>query len=172
MITVHNQLPFLITGTAVDEDPGVSMRPKQNDVKYIDGNENMLITIDDHETSRFKLHPAQPNAQDQDSELFKTCNPAQNVTHSTTMVKDTTHLKHVPPIGQREAQPLFVLSNSRVEAVKDSRFIEGGQLVPGKLSADPSLDIEDFDIPWSALILKERIGAGIFQTSFKDKIIL
>ncbi|KAF5473614.1 hypothetical protein F2P56_010214 [Juglans regia] len=151
------------TGTAVDEDPGVSMRPKQHDVKYTDGNENMLITSDDHETSRFTLHPAQPSAQDQDSELFKSCNPAQNITHSTTMVKDTAHLKHVPPIGRREVQPLFVLSNSRLDAVKDSRFIEGGQLVPGK-SAEPSLDIEDFNIPWSALVLKERIGAGSFGT--------
>lgn len=39
---------------------------------------------------------------------------------------------------------------------------EGSQLVSGKTSEELSLDVEDLDIPWSDLVLKERIGAGMF----------
>ncbi|KAG6744133.1 hypothetical protein POTOM_052843 [Populus tomentosa] len=41
---------------------------------------------------------------------------------------------------------------------------EGSQLVSGKTSDELSLDVEDLDIPWSDLVLKERIGAGSFGT--------
>ena len=37
---------------------------------------------------------------------------------------------------------------------------EGGQVAPSKPSNKIPLDVEDLDIPWSDLILKERIGAG------------
>ncbi|KAF2289763.1 hypothetical protein GH714_038523 [Hevea brasiliensis] len=39
-----------------------------------------------------------------------------------------------------------------------------GQLVSSKTSNELSLDVEDLDIPWSDLVLKERIGAGSFGT--------
>ncbi|KAB1221280.1 Serine/threonine-protein kinase CTR1 [Morella rubra] len=149
------------TGTVVDEDPWVSVHPKQHDMKYTDRNENMLISSDDDETSRLPFRPAKPSAHDRDSELFKSCNPSQNVTHSKAMVKDTTPLK---PIGYRDVQPLLVVSNPRVDAVTDSRFREGGQLIASKPSTEPSLDIEDFNISWNDLVLKERIGAGSFGT--------
>ncbi|KAG6693605.1 hypothetical protein I3842_09G008600 [Carya illinoinensis] len=142
-------------------DPG----PKQqHDIKCRDKNHSMLIPSDDDETSCLALHSAQLSAHDRDSELFKSCNPAQNITNLTTMVKDTTPLNSILPIGHKDVQPLFVLSNPRVDAVKDSRFSEGGQLVPGKSRVGPSLDIEYFDIQWSDLVLKERIGAGSFGT--------
>ncbi|KAG6745143.1 hypothetical protein POTOM_051787 [Populus tomentosa] len=41
---------------------------------------------------------------------------------------------------------------------------EGSQLVSGKTNDELSLDVEDLDIPWSDLVLKERIGAGSFGT--------
>lgn len=36
----------------------------------------------------------------------------------------------------------------------------GNQMIP-KPSSNLSLDVEDLDIPWSDLVLKDRIGAGI-----------
>ncbi|XP_042943614.1 serine/threonine-protein kinase CTR1-like [Carya illinoinensis] len=150
-----------ITFHDASTDPG----PKQqHDIKCRDKNHSMLIPSDDDETSCLALHSAQLSAHDRDSELFKSCNPAQNITNLTTMVKDTTPLNSILPIGHKDVQPLFVLSNPRVDAVKDSRFSEGGQLVPGKSRVGPSLDIEYFDIQWSDLVLKERIGAGSFGT--------
>ncbi|PON36339.1 Serine/threonine protein kinase [Parasponia andersonii] len=41
---------------------------------------------------------------------------------------------------------------------------EGGQLIPSKPSNKLTLDVEDLDIPWSDLVVKERIGAGSFGT--------
>jgi serine/threonine-protein kinase CTR1 len=145
------------------------MHPKQYDRKYTDRNDNMLISSDEDETSRIPLHPkfAQPSAQNQDFELFKSCNPSPD---STTMVKDTAPLKHIPPIGRRDVQPLFAISNPRLDTVKDPRFTEGGQPVPSKQNKEPPLDIDD--IPWSDLVLKERIGAGIFLTSRLDNLFL
>ncbi|XP_059462437.1 serine/threonine-protein kinase CTR1 isoform X2 [Corylus avellana] len=157
-------LVFDDASAVIGEDHGVSMHPKQYDRKYTDRNDNMLLSSDEDETSRIPLHPkfAQPSAQNQDSELFKSCNPSQNIADSTIMVKDTAPLKHILPIGRRDIQPLFAISNPRLDTVKDPRFTEGGQLVPSKPNKEPSLDIDD--IPWSDLVLKERIGAGSFGT--------
>lgn len=148
------------------------MHPKQHDRKYTDRNDNVLISSDEDETSRLPLHPkvAQPSAQNQDSELFKSCNPSQNIADSTTMVKDTAPLKHILPIGRRDVQPLLAISNPRFDTLKDPRFTEGGQLVPGKPNKEHSLDIDE--IPWSDLVLKERIGAGIFLSSRLDNLFL
>lgn len=148
------------------------MHPKQYDRKYTDRNDNILISSDEDETSHLPLHPkvAQPSAQNQDSELFKSCNLSQNIADSSIMVKDTAPLKHILPIGRRHVQPLLAISNPRLDTVKDPRFTEGGQLVPGKPNKEPPLDIDD--IPWSDLVLKERIGAGIFHSSRLDNLFL
>ncbi|GMJ02935.1 SUGAR-INSENSITIVE 1, CONSTITUTIVE TRIPLE RESPONSE 1 [Hibiscus trionum] len=47
---------------------------------------------------------------------------------------------------------------------KDSRFTEGSQLVPSKPSRELALEVDDLDIPWDDLVLRERIGAGSFGT--------
>ena len=38
----------------------------------------------------------------------------------------------------------------------------GNQMIP-KPSTNLTLDVEDLDIPWSDLVLKDRIGAGIYH---------
>ncbi|PPS05463.1 hypothetical protein GOBAR_AA15198 [Gossypium barbadense] len=38
------------------------------------------------------------------------------------------------------------------------------QLLPGKPSRELALEVDDLDIPWSDLVLRERIGAGSFGT--------
>ncbi|XP_048321305.1 serine/threonine-protein kinase CTR1 isoform X7 [Ziziphus jujuba] len=59
-------------------------------------------------------------------------------------------------IGRREAM--------RVDSSKSSRLFEGSQLIPSKPTKEFTLDIEDLNIPWCDLVLKERIGAGSFGT--------
>ncbi|XP_048321301.1 serine/threonine-protein kinase CTR1 isoform X3 [Ziziphus jujuba] len=61
-----------------------------------------------------------------------------------------------PAIGRREAM--------RVDSSKSSRLFEGSQLIPSKPTKEFTLDIEDLNIPWCDLVLKERIGAGSFGT--------
>ncbi|KAK7859944.1 serine/threonine-protein kinase ctr1 [Quercus suber] len=143
------------TGSVVNEDPGFFMHNQQYERKYTDKNNNTLIPSDNDENSYVLLHPkvSQQSAQDRDSEMFQSCNPSQNITHSTAIVKDTTHLKHIPPVR-----------HMRVDTIKDSRFSEGAQLVSGKPSKELSIEVEEFDIPWSDLVLKEKIGAGSFGT--------
>ncbi|XP_075078643.1 serine/threonine-protein kinase CTR1 [Nicotiana tabacum] len=70
----------------------------------------------------------------------------------------------VPPVGHGDTQPLMALSDPRGRG-NDMRFLDGGsQLVPAKQSRDLALEVEEFDIPWEDLVLKERIGAGSFGT--------
>lgn len=72
------------------------------------------------------------------------------------MDRDMAPGKYVRPILHGDTQ----LSDPR-DIENDMRFLEGGsQLVPAKTSGDLALEIEDFDIPWEDLVLKERIGAG------------
>ncbi|KAH9738420.1 serine/threonine-protein kinase CTR1 [Citrus sinensis] len=104
------------------------------------------------------------SGHDRDFELFKSCNPTQNMTHSINMVKDPNPLKHIQPIGHRDAQPGLSSIDQRVDASKDLRFTESGRLVPGKPSKEFTFDVDDLDIPWNDLVLKEKIGAGSFGT--------
>lgn len=129
------------------------MHTQQYERKYTDKNNNTPISSDNDENSHLHLHPkvSQLSAQDRDSEIFQSCNPSQYITHSTAIVKDTTHLKRIPPVG-----------HMRVDTIKDSRFSEGAPLVSSKPSKELSIEVEEFDIPWSDLVLKERIGAGIY----------
>ncbi|KAF7146862.1 hypothetical protein RHSIM_Rhsim03G0081400 [Rhododendron simsii] len=63
---------------------------------------------------------------------------------------------------------LFESCNPRTNMVKDpvaqKHFPAVGQAVPTKPSNKFSFEGEDLDIPWSDLVLKERIGSGSFGT--------
>ncbi|GAV85435.1 Pkinase_Tyr domain-containing protein/EDR1 domain-containing protein [Cephalotus follicularis] len=136
-------------------DHGLSMFQKQSDKVGMDRNNFVPIPIAGNEVPKI----ARPNAHDSDSEHFKSCNPSHNIAHSTKMVKDPIPLEHIPHI-----QPPLALPDRRADTSKDLRFPERGQLVPSKASKEISLDVEDLNIPWSDLVLKERIGAGSFGT--------
>uniref|UniRef100_A0A5B7AXT4 non-specific serine/threonine protein kinase n=1 Tax=Davidia involucrata TaxID=16924 RepID=A0A5B7AXT4_DAVIN len=153
------------TGTVIDGDAGDSMYPKQSDRKCMDRNNFAPSSSNSEEISQLSMpqKAAWSIVHDRDSQQFKSCNP-QNVLSMTNVVRDPVPLKHLPPIGHREVQPLVALSRMRVDTVKNLRFVEGGQLVPKKPSKDLMLDVEDLDIPWSDLVLKEKIGAGSFGT--------
>lgn len=62
---------------------------------------------------------------------------------------------------------LFESCNPRTNMVKypvaQKHFLAVGQAVPTKPSNSFSFEGEDLDIPWSDLVLKERIGSGIFS---------
>ncbi|CAL5389321.1 unnamed protein product [Camellia sinensis] len=138
------------TGT-VDGDTGDSTYPKQSDRQCMDRHNHVPSPSNSNES------------HDRDLQLLKSSNP-HTIISSTNMVKDPVPLKHFPPIGHREVQPLVGLSDPRGNA-KDLRFVEGGQMVPRQPSKKLSLDVEDLDIPWSDLVLKERIGSVILKPS-------
>ncbi|KAL9428013.1 hypothetical protein AB3S75_030072 [Citrus x aurantiifolia] len=155
------------TGSAAEgeESAKFSMYPKPSNKMGTERNNPMQFSTNISE-SQLPLPPkgGRTSGHDRDFELFKSCNPTQNMTHSINMVKDPNPLKHIQPIGHRDAQPGLSSIDQRVDASKDLRFTESGQFVPGKPSKEFTFDVDDLDIPWNDLVLKEKIGAGSFGT--------
>ncbi|CAK9168074.1 unnamed protein product [Ilex paraguariensis] len=134
-----------LTGADIDGDAGGSMYTKQSD--WCDVGRNLPITSSSHSDEPIN---AWQKSRDKDSQPSKICN-FQNDISSASMIGDRVPLQHIPPIGRgNNVQPLIPLSDS--------------QLVPVKPSREVTLDMEDLDIPWSDLVLKEKIGAGSFGT--------
>ncbi|KAK9194222.1 hypothetical protein WN944_004925 [Citrus x changshan-huyou] len=155
------------TGSAAEgeESTKFSMYPKPSNKMGTERNNPVQFSTNISE-SQLPLPPkgGRTSGHDRDFELFKSCNPTQNMTHSINMVKDPNPLKHIQPIGHRDAQPGLSSIDQRVDASKDLRFTESGRLVPGKPSKEFTFDVDDLDIPWNDLVLKEKIGAGSFGT--------
>ncbi|CAL5422217.1 unnamed protein product [Camellia sinensis] len=131
------------TGIVFDGDAGGLMYPKQSDRQCMDRHSPVPSSSNSNKIPLLPL-PSEgtlENAHDGDLLLFQSCN-AHPIVSSTNMVKDPIPLKH-----------------------KDLRFVDGSQRVPIQLSKEVSLHLEDFDIPWSELILKERIGAVMLKLS-------
>ncbi|KDP37292.1 hypothetical protein JCGZ_06746 [Jatropha curcas] len=143
------------------EAPGFSIKQ----IERTDGDRSNLVqvTSNNNEISQLPLPMkiGRTSAQDRNTQAFKPYNPSHNMKQSIQMVKDPLPLKHIPNIARRDVQPLVTLPDQRVDTSKNSRFSEDSQLVPSK---ELTLDVDDLDIPWSDLVLKERIGAGSFGT--------
>ncbi|KAJ4834286.1 copper transport protein ctr1 [Turnera subulata] len=148
-----------LSGTAPDEE---SMYPKQIERTGTDRSNLAQTACNNNEVSQFPppLRGARTNAQDRSSQFSKQYNPSPNIKQSVNMVKDPIPLKQIPPTGHRDGQPLLSISDQRLDTSKGSLFSD----ISGKSSKDLSLDVDDLDIPWSDLVLKERIGAGSFGT--------
>lgn len=63
------------------------------------------------------------------------------------------------PEAPREVLPLMTPSNLTADKKKEFQLIEGNQYLRSTVS-DLSLAVDDLIIPWSELVLKEKIGAG------------
>ena len=74
-------------------------------------------------------------------ETFKSGKPPQNAVEPTMTSRDSYPLKHNCP-GHRDTQTRL--------------------LIPSKPTREFSLDMEDLDISWTDLVLKGRIGSGIY----------
>ncbi|XP_002528586.3 serine/threonine-protein kinase CTR1 [Ricinus communis] len=150
----------------VFDDASAGTIPEKIEKTDIDRINLVPIPSNTNEISQLPLpmKVARTNAQDRNSYMIKSHNGSQNVKQSTNMVKDLIPLKHIPTIGHRDARPLLSISDQREDTSKNSKFSEGSQLISSRQSKEFSLDVEDLDIPWSDLVLKERIGAGSFGT--------
>ncbi|XP_022743313.1 serine/threonine-protein kinase CTR1-like isoform X2 [Durio zibethinus] len=137
-------------GTTTDEEnPGFSLYPKK--LGKIGTDRNNLVEIS---SKQLPLPPniARPTDHDRDSHY------SESITLSKNIIK-----KRISKLGHRDL-PVLVLSDPMGDATKDSRFAEGSQLVPSKRSKELFLEVDDLDIPWSDLVLREKIGAGSFGT--------
>ncbi|KAK4345770.1 hypothetical protein RND71_035946 [Anisodus tanguticus] len=144
-------------GAAADGDAGQSER------SFMDRNNAIPSSSNRDEISRLPLPPlnAWKKGRDKESQLFKMYNPP-SMLNPMNMDKDLVLVKHVPPV-QEDAQPLMTLSHPRADTVKDTKFLAGGGHVSGP-SEELAFDVEEFNIPWNDLVLREKIGAGSFGT--------
>ncbi|KAK3132638.1 hypothetical protein QOZ80_6AG0525500 [Eleusine coracana subsp. coracana] len=69
----------------------------------------------------------------------------------------------IVPEAPREVLPLITSSNLKLDKKQELALIEGTQQLRNTVS-DLSLAADDLIIPWSELVLKEKIGAGSFGT--------
>ncbi|KAJ4979785.1 hypothetical protein NE237_010565 [Protea cynaroides] len=139
------------------EDALESAFHKHFDRQNTDGNVSQHTNDnDDSFLSPLPQRAAWQDGHDRDSPSHNSCKPSQNVIISKHFVSNAVQLKPIALDGHRDIQ--------WADTTKELRFIEGSQLEPSKPSSELSLDVEGLDIPWSDLILKERIGAGSFGT--------
>ncbi|XP_050122677.1 serine/threonine-protein kinase CTR1-like isoform X3 [Malus sylvestris] len=134
-------------GSAVDED---NMYPKQFDRKSTEG-KNLFSSFSGYTSAHAEI--PETRGDDRNPQLF---NRSQNIVHTPPMVNVPIPLTHMPPVGHRDGP--------KVDTITDSRFVEGVRLVPSKPSKELALNVGNLDIPWSDLVIKEKIGAGSFGT--------
>ncbi|KAL3628365.1 copper transport protein ctr1 [Castilleja foliolosa] len=143
----------LAAGTVIDGNI-----PKQSDGTYADRTSAQATSSNQDEiatNSWIKVH-----GKDQ---LLSRPN-AQNVLSSANMLKSSIPLNLIPPIGHKEVHPHIFLLDPRINTSKDTRFGEGGQSVASRATSEFTFEVDDLNIPWSDMVLKERIGAGSFGT--------
>lgn len=136
----------MITGTIVGQEDAVEpSSSKLSDEKYVDAKSSSLVT-----SSKMKLpetpqphvqSTARPNVQEGNSQLQKMHNLQQNVTSSE-------------PTRQEAALQRLIPER------KDFWFMEEHQQGRNKPTSDITFAVDDLTIPWSDLVLKERIGSG------------
>ncbi|KAL3532046.1 hypothetical protein ACH5RR_005567 [Cinchona calisaya] len=140
------------TGATVGGDDGDSAYQKPSDGSYMDRNSCTASPSNQDEMPVLPLPPqnARIKGHNEESQVSKPHNPYN--------IMGTSN------IGHRDNRPPRALLEPRVDTIRDVRFGDGGQLVPIVPGRELDLDVEDLDIPWSDLVLKEKIGAGSFGT--------
>ncbi|CAL9107908.1 unnamed protein product, partial [Musa textilis] len=107
---------------------------------------------------------AWPDGDTNVAKLKKMLNPSQNVISPALLEQDVAQLKLTSQAGCREVPQIIHPADLKAEKKKDFRFIEDSRKGGNRSNNDISLAVDDLSIPWSELILKERIGAGSFGT--------
>ncbi|KAK7345413.1 hypothetical protein VNO77_16017 [Canavalia gladiata] len=133
------------------------------DGKCKDRNNPRPISTDSNRSSHLPVHPqdTHPSTRDQGSDTYVSCNPPLNIVDSTTMGKYPPPIKHKRLVG---IQTPLAITSSNDGIIEGRRFVEGTQPIPSRHTRELGLDMDDLDIPWSDLVLKEKIGSGSFGT--------
>ncbi|KAL2933570.1 Serine/threonine-protein kinase CTR1 [Bienertia sinuspersici] len=130
-----------------EQDAGDPMYHKQLGRKLPDGNN---VKPNDQVHSQFVGH-------DRESQFSDSSSP-QNLGRAPNAMRELLPSRFVPSNRLRGTQTF--IDSTRTTA-NDLRF-EASQLPPSR--SDAALDMEDLIIPWSDLVVRDRIGAGSFGT--------
>lgn len=137
-----------------EEKPGFSLYPKKHNKIGTDRNNLANISNNMNDISQLPLRDSQY---------------PQSIIHSKNIIRDP--LNRISPIGHLDV-PALGLSDPMGDTTRDLRFAEGSQLVPSKPSRNLAFEVDDLDIPWSDLDLRERIGAGSFWSLSEEHLFL
>lgn len=142
----------LNAGAVTEGDVGNFMYPKRSNICMENTPGLSPSSSDEISLSHLPPRASRSKFREKDPQISNTDFPGNLV--CSTLVKNPVPLNQTPHIGHKDLQPVISLSDQRVDLVRDQRLSQLG--APGELT----LDVEDLDIPWSDLDLKERIGAG------------
>ncbi|XP_061975815.1 serine/threonine-protein kinase CTR1-like isoform X5 [Populus nigra] len=123
-----------------------------------------------HEAFLSPLHQgvAQNIMHDMDLQAPNSYNPFLNVVKTENFVEGPNEGPNVPssilPVKKKHTDP--VISNPKPVATNNLLFMEINQTIPSKSNNQLHLEEEDLDVPWSELLLKKKIGSGIFHLNF------
>ncbi|GAA0169518.1 non-receptor serine/threonine protein kinase [Lithospermum erythrorhizon] len=141
-------------------------------LQYFSDSQSLNIVFDDSSTgidgdggdNNFKdlnNNVAGPSNKDETSLLPKEAHiPREydrpNILNAANVPRET--------IGQPDIRQLVAVSDPRVVPTSDLRLLEDRAAFIAKCSEEFNFGIEALDIPWSDLVLREKIGAGSFGT--------
>ncbi|KAI5575436.1 hypothetical protein BDE02_10G210600 [Populus trichocarpa] len=119
-----------------------------------------------HEASLSPLHQgvAQNIMHDMDLQAPNSYNPFLNVVKTKNFVEGPNVPSSILPVKKKHTDP--VISNPKPVATNNLLFMEINQTILSKSNNQLHLEEEDFDVPWSELLLKKKIGSGSFGTVY------
>ncbi|KAI5578337.1 hypothetical protein BDE02_08G021400 [Populus trichocarpa] len=88
----------------------------------------------------------------------------KNLLPTSSNNRDASLSSSVLPVRQKYTDP--VVSNPKRVATNNLLFMELNQSIPSKSNNQLHLEEEDLDVPWSELLLKNKIGSGSFGTVY------
>ncbi|KAJ0972693.1 hypothetical protein J5N97_020652 [Dioscorea zingiberensis] len=152
--------------TAAQNDSAGPSTSKNYDEKYVDMKYFSPVTSSDielFEAPESHGKRVRPDAPAGISNLHKGQNLLQNAT-AESMACKADHLKPIIKDGNKDVLSLSPAIEPKAGKNKDLVFIDDHRQGRNKPNSDIALAMDDLNIPWSDLALKERIGAGSFGT--------
>lgn len=157
-IDIYRILIFIMTGTAIDQDENISLRLSKE--------KNLVSTSsNNHQASLSPLLQglAQNITPDKDLQVLNSSSLFLILINSKNLVEEGSF----PPsciltIGCRDVNLISIYFNPKTDTTNNLSFVWKNQSGKSKSSGELHLEEEDLDVPWNELVLKEKIGAGIF----------
>ncbi|KAK9723860.1 hypothetical protein RND81_05G030700 [Saponaria officinalis] len=136
------------TGAVLNEQDAMYHMKLGN--KLSDGSNPVRSSMNDGEASQLAVH-------DRDSQ-FSEDNLGQNIGRTPSVIRELLPSRFVPSAQLMTQQ----YTDSSKNSTRSSRF--EASLASSRAASDASLDMDGLIIFWSALVMRDRIGAGSFGT--------
>lgn len=110
------------------------------DVTDMDANGARIVV-----SNRISEQEVIPSSRNRETQLKSSCAPSENNIISSIV----------------DSRQLPALSNTNTRLVLGNTYSDKGRGFPKPLNAEFSCNMDDLEIPWNDLVLKEKIGSGV-----------